>query len=142
MRAALAAEAAAAAAIEQRERQDSSSLSGSVELQGTQQQRRSSSSGSGAFPRGSRIKVYSHRYDAWYECTVVRRDAAKGMHCCKYDITNEEQWHDLSSKRVQVIGGSDDVRADVRGDMDGTVRRASTAEGSLQALRRRSSFTQ
>jgi hypothetical protein len=141
MRAALAAEAAAAAAIEQRERQDSSSLSGSVEVQRTQQQRRSSSS-SGAFPRGSRLKVYSHRYDAWYECTVVRRDAAKGMHCCKYDITNEEQWHDLGSKRVQVIGGSDDVCADVRGDVHNRVRRASTAEGSMQALRRRSSFTQ
>ncbi|CAM9198949.1 unnamed protein product [Ectocarpus sp. 4 AP-2014] len=53
---------------------------------------------------GLRLKVYSFRYDHYYECQVVGYDSRRRMHRCAYDATGERQWHDLASKRFQVVG--------------------------------------
>ncbi|CBJ32767.1 conserved unknown protein [Ectocarpus siliculosus] len=53
---------------------------------------------------GLRLKVYSFRYDHYYECQVVGYDSRRRMHRCAYDATGEKQWHDLASKRFEVVG--------------------------------------
>ncbi|CAM9212099.1 unnamed protein product [Ectocarpus sp. 13 AM-2016] len=53
---------------------------------------------------GLRLKVYSFRYDHYYECQVIGYDSRRRMHRCAYDATGEKQWHDLASKRFEVVG--------------------------------------
>ncbi|CAM9788747.1 unnamed protein product, partial [Scytosiphon promiscuus] len=53
---------------------------------------------------GLRLKVYSFRYDHYYECQVVGYDSRRRMHRCAYDATGERHWHDLANKRFEVSG--------------------------------------
>ncbi|CAM9155135.1 unnamed protein product, partial [Hapterophycus canaliculatus] len=53
---------------------------------------------------GLRLKVYSFRYDHYYECQVVGYDLRRRMHRCAYDATCERHWHDLANKRFEVVG--------------------------------------
>jgi len=66
---------------------------------------------------GAVVKVYSYRYDAFYQATVVGYDTRRRMHCCMYD-DGEKQWHDLHHKSFELAHHpADNPRVD--GDAEG-----------------------
>lgn len=79
---------------------------------------------------GSRIAVYSFRYDAYYASTIVGFDHRRGMHCVLYDDGGESgidgrQWYDLSTKKIRKVV---EVVADLTGGR-GKKRRGKKKKG-------------
>ncbi|GMI14055.1 hypothetical protein TrVE_jg2946 [Triparma verrucosa] len=80
---------------------------------------------------GSRIAVYSFRYDAYYASTIVGFDHRRGMHCVLYDDGGESgidgrQWYDLSTKKIRKVV---EVVADLTGGR-GKKRRGKKKKGA------------
>ncbi|GMH82944.1 hypothetical protein TL16_g09432 [Triparma laevis f. inornata] len=82
---------------------------------------------------GSRIAVYSFRYDAYYASTIVGFDHRRGMHCVLYDDGGESgidgrQWYDLSTKKIRKVV---EVVADLTGGR-GKKRRGKKKKGGVK----------
>ena len=51
---------------------------------------------------GARLRVFSHRYGAYYACRVTGFDGRRKLHCCSYE-DGDKKWHDMRAAMFEVL---------------------------------------
>ncbi|CAM9855140.1 unnamed protein product [Chrysoparadoxa australica] len=85
---------------------------------------------------GFHVRIYSYRYDSWYEATIMGFDKKTNMHRCRYVLTGECLWQDLlgGSKQVEVVTGGRASSSQVTAKVSSGVARPATASAHVRAV--------